>query len=119
MNVDVDFQINYNVLGIKKKLGMSKQLEALIAYCSQKERVCPMPEKWKKLWEMLPNRSRVGSGWEPALPLILAAWYDTPSMLKMLRLREHLEWAELHGCLDAVDQFLKELTETDWHHFGE
>lgn len=73
---------------------MSTQLQSLIDYCSENERVCPMPSKWNDLWEMLPNRSRVGGGWEPALPLILAAWYDTPVMLKVLRLREHLEWAE-------------------------
>ncbi len=78
-----------------------------------------MPSKWNDLWEMLPNRSRVGGGWEPALPLILAAWYDTPVMLKVLRLREHLEWAEQHGSLDAVDKFLRDLPEMEWHHLSD
>ena len=98
---------------------MSTQLQSLIDYCSENERVCPMPSKWNDLWEMLPNRSRVGGGWEPALPLILAAWYDTPVMLKVLRLREHLEWAEQHGSLDAVDKFLRDLPEMDWHHLSD
>lgn len=98
---------------------MTTQLEKLISYCSENKRVCPLPDEWNRLWKMLPNRSRQGSGWEPALPLILAAWHDTPAMMKMIRLREHLEWAEKHGELDAVDKFLRFLPETDWHHLGE
>jgi len=98
---------------------MSTQLDAIISYCSENERVCPQPKKWNELWNMLPNRARQGSGWEPALPLILAAWHDTPALLKILRLREHLEWAEKHGELDSVDKFLRALPETDWHHLGE
>jgi hypothetical protein len=39
--------------------------------------------------------------------------------MKMIRLREHLEWAEKHGELDSVDKFLRALPETDWHHLGE
>jgi hypothetical protein len=31
------------------------------------------------------------------LPLILAAWLDTPVLAKMKRLREHIEWARDHG----------------------
>ena len=45
----------------------------LIAYCRENSRVCPMPQRWNALWELLPNRKRVGGGWEPPLPLILAA----------------------------------------------
>lgn len=98
---------------------MSALLQQLIDYCCENERVCPMPSKWNDLWEMLPNRSRVGGGWKPALPFILAAWYDTPVMLKMLRLRGHLEWAEQHGSLNAVDKFLRNLPELDWHHLSD
>lgn len=68
---------------------------------------------------MLPNRSSLGGGWEPAPPLILAAWHDTPALLKKLRLKGHLEWAEQHGSLDPVDKFLRELPEMDWHHWGD
>ncbi len=100
-------------------LPMSTQLQTLLNYCSDNERVCPLPDKWKDLWTMLPNRSRQGSSWEPALPLILAAWYDTPAMLKMLRLREHLEWSQKYGALNAVDKFLRDLPETDWHHLSD
>ena len=68
---------------------------------------------------MLPDRKRIGAGWEPPLPLILAAWHDTPAMSKMLRLTEHIEWAAQHGALDSVARFLHELREEDWFHIGD
>ncbi len=68
---------------------------------------------------MLPNRKRDGADWQPALPLILAAWHDTPAMLKMLRLAEHIEWAAQHGALELVASFLRGLREEDWYHVGE
>jgi hypothetical protein len=64
---------------------------------------------------MLPGRSRVGVGWQPAPPLILAS-HDTPAMLKMLRLAEHIEWAAKHDSLEAIGKFLRE---DDWHHIGD
>jgi hypothetical protein len=51
--------------------------------------------------------------------LILAAYRDTPAMLKMLRLAEHIEWAAQHGALESVSRFLRELHEEDWFHIGE
>jgi hypothetical protein len=52
-------------------------------------------------------------------PLILAAWHDTPAMLKMFRLTEHIEWAARHDALDSVGKFLREMREEDWFHIGE
>lgn len=98
---------------------MSETTESLIAYCLKNNRVCPMPQRWNALWEMLPERKRVGGGWEPPLPLILAAWYDTPTLLKMMRLTEHIEWAGKFGCLEQVSAFLRGLPEEDWFHHGE
>jgi hypothetical protein len=51
--------------------------------------------------------------------LILAAWRDTPAMLKMLRLTEHIEWAEKHGALESIGNFLREMREEDWFHIGD
>ena len=78
-----------------------------------------MPSQWHQLWEMLPERKQVGAGWEPALPLILAAWYDTPALVKMLRVQEHIQWAAQHGALDGVGAFLRGLREEQWCHIGE
>jgi len=53
------------------------------------------------------------------LPLILAAWWDTPALTKAARLLEHLEWAERQGAIDVAYRFLASLPESDWHHVGE
>ena len=78
-----------------------------------------MPDQWAALWEMLPNRTRAGNGRQPALPLILGAWHDTPALLKMLRLKEHIDWADQYGVLDEVDKYLRSLPESQWAHIRE
>ncbi len=94
----------------------SEIFQQLVDYCQVGGRVCPVPQKWQELYELLPNKIRKGSGWEPALPLILAAWWDTPHLSKMLRLREHLEWADDQGVIHSVDSFLRSLPEDQWYH---
>ena len=79
-------------------------------------KVCPMPTKWKMLWEMLPDRKRVGSGWEPALPLILAAWWATTDEQKMERFQAHVLYAEEKGLLNKIVDFLNSLPEEDWYY---
>jgi len=75
-----------------------------------------MPQLWTALHEPLPNRQRVGGRWDPALPLILAAWNDTAAISKMLILEEHIGWAIEHSALEAVGVFIRYLEETDWLH---
>ena len=98
---------------------MNESIESLITYCRENSRVCPMPQRWTALWDLLPNRTRVGAGWQPPLPLILGAWDDTPGMLKMLRLTEHIEWAADHGALELIAAFLRGLNEDEWLHLGD
>lgn len=95
------------------------RLEDVLLEVQKNNRVCPQPQKWQQLYEMLPNKKRSGTGWEPALPLILHAWSDTPAISKILRLREHIEWAKDHDCLHAIFTFLVNLPESEWHHIGE
>jgi len=94
-------------------------LEEVLIETQKNNRVCPQPQKWHQLYEMLPDKKRSGTGWEPSLPLILGAWSDTPAMSKMLRLREHIEWAKDHECLHSIFTFLVNLPESEWHHIGE
>lgn len=94
-------------------------LEELLAEIQKNNRVCPQPQRWQQLFDMLPNKHRTGAGLEPSPPLVLAAWWDAPAMSKMLRLREHIDWAASHGCLEEVSLFLRELPEDQWHHLGE
>ena len=94
---------------------MKDSLDELMKYVKSDGRVCPMPTYWDELWQMLPNRRRTErGGWEPPLPLILAAWWDTPALMKILRLAEHIEYAAAHGVLDEVDQYLRKLTPEQW-----
>lgn len=93
-------------------------LEQVLADAQRNGRVCPQPQRWQQLYELLPNKRRAGGAWEPALPLILAAWWETPDLSKMARLREHLEWADTHSCLEEVSDFLANLAEDEWHHLG-
>jgi hypothetical protein len=92
--------------------------QSLIAYCRKNGRVCPKPYLWNNLWKLLPNRRQIGVGWQPSLPLILAAWHHTSNLEKMLRLAEHVERAEKHGKLAEVAAFIRNLSEDEWHHLG-
>lgn len=94
-------------------------LDHVLALSTKGRRVCPMPHHWAQLYDMLPGRQRAGDGWEPALPLILGAWHGTPALAKIVRLQEHLQWADRHGALPEVAAFLESLAESDWLHFGE
>lgn len=96
---------------------MTDTTESLIAYCRENNRICPMPQHWNTLWELLAKIA--GQHGRPPPPLILAAWHDTPAMLKMLRLAEHVEWAAKHGSLDQVSAYLRQLPESGWFHIGD
>jgi hypothetical protein len=98
---------------------MSETVDSLTVYCRDNKRVCPLPKAWQQLWEMLPQKRRTVDAWEPAIPLIGAAWHDATAMLKMVRLAEHLQWAAKHNALSEVAAFLRGLREDEWHHFGE
>ena len=98
---------------------MTDSAETLIAFCRENSRICPMPQLWNALYELLPNRQRVDGRWEPALPLILAAWHDTPAVSKILRLEEHIRWAADNDALEPVAIFIRNLEENDWYHLNE
>jgi hypothetical protein len=93
-------------------------LPVLLALASEGGRVCPQPHAWTRLYALLPDTRSDGYGAIPAAPYVLAAWAETSDEQKILRLREHLEWAERHGALAAVHAFLSSLPEADWHHVG-
>ena len=94
---------------------MDEKLQSLITFCSRNGRVCPQPQKWNELWEMLPDRTRVGLGWKPPLPLILAAWWETSSIEKKDRLKDHLIYAYQKGIMNEIDQFLRDLPDEQWN----
>ena len=79
------------------------------------EWACPQPTHWNTLYKMLPDRTRVGHGWTPPLPLILAAWWEASPQSKKQRFIEHLKWADEHRVLDFVLLFLEGLSAEDWY----
>jgi hypothetical protein len=91
----------------------------VLAIAGQNSRVCPLQHQWNNLYELLPAKRRIGYGLKPRLPLILAAWHDTPAMTKVLRLQEHINWANSHGSLAIVAGFLASLPEVQWLHLDE
>lgn len=98
---------------------MTSQYETLVSYCSENDRICPAPQIWNKLYGKLPNKVRVGSGWNPSLPLILAAWYETSDEDKAARFMEHLAWARDNNYLDEFDRLVRKINEEDWHHIND
>jgi hypothetical protein len=95
---------------------MAERLQSLVDFCKSNGRVCPQPVKWNELWQMLPDRKRAGTGWQPPVPLILAAWSETSTEAKQQRLKEHLVYAEQRGILGEVERFLRNLPEDNWFH---
>lgn len=98
----------------------AETFEDLWAYCTANNRLVPMPLLWSELYGRLRNtRQKPSGGWEPSPPLILAAWHHSMPIEKQLRFREHLEWASQQGQILEIDQFLRQLPEEQWCHFGE
>lgn len=94
---------------------MEEKIKSLLEYVQFNGRVCPMPTFWNDLWQMLPNRNQKESGgWDPSLPLILAAWWDTTAEEKRGRLKLHIEYAAKKGALDEIDKFLRSLSPDQW-----
>jgi hypothetical protein len=95
---------------------MSDDVDSVVAYCRENRRVCPVPQRWNEFYELLPAKRRVGVGYEPAVPLILSAWWETSDRDKRQRLEVHIRWAHQYGVLETIDAFLRSLPESDWHH---
>ena len=70
--------------------------------------------RWQDIYEALPNKRRVGLGWEPPLPLLLAAWWEASPDEKRDRFLEHLKWAEDHDCLERIEAIMARWVEEDW-----
>lgn len=39
-------------------------LEEVLAEIQKNKRVCPQPQRWQQLFDMLPDKQRKGAGWE-------------------------------------------------------
>jgi hypothetical protein len=91
-------------------------MDNILQFAQANGKVCPLPAHWNELWEMLPNRKRIGAGWEPPLPLILAVWNETSDSEKRERFFYHIKYADQHGALLHVADYLHSLQVCDWHY---
>lgn len=88
---------------------MSKLL-LLKAYCLENNRICPNPIFWNEVYDLIVGETETTL----PLPLILAAWWDTEPRQKQIRFHDHLDYAATNGTLDAVDKYLRELSDIQW-----
>lgn len=97
-----------------------EKFDSLWGYCTANNSLVPMPPQWNNLFGMLKNtRQKPSGGWEPPLPLILAAWHHSMPIEKQLRFKGHLQWAQTEGQIEEICGYLRSLTETQWCHLGE
>jgi hypothetical protein len=94
---------------------MTEKMTAFMDRIKEQCRICPQSQQWNQLWEMLPDRTRKGAGWDPPLPLILDGWWYSSDDQKSERFFMHLNWADAHGITDEVLAFLESLSTQDWH----
>ena len=78
-------------------------------------RVCPRPNYWQDLYDMLPGKKRG----KPTPPLIGPQWNLSSAINKRTCLREHLEWAAEQDVLERVIMFMRGLPEADWFHMND
>ena len=61
--------------------------------------------KWNEIYiSLLEVWERYGNNPadKPPVPLILAAWHETPDIMKLLRWKDTIEWAEKHNILHLI-----------------
>ncbi|MGI8424346.1 MAG: hypothetical protein ACR2NO_09605 [Chloroflexota bacterium] len=111
---DPKFRASYEQEAAKKEPA-NASLDDVLREATRDGRVCPKPQQWNRLWELLPDRQRQGSGWQPPLPLILAAWWEVTDAEKRERFHLHIRWAYERGALSVVADFIRGLRSEDWH----
>jgi hypothetical protein len=90
-------------------------LEGILDEATEERRVCPVPQVWNRIWQMLPERRQTGAGWSPPLPLILGAWSEATDDQKRERFHLHLRWAHDHGTMDTIAGVIASMKPEDWH----
>ena len=89
-------------------------LDAALTIARRRNRACPMPLQWKKLFDLM--RQHAPAGAVPPLPIDAKAWNTVAPMQKRMRLREQLEWCAQYDLLEPATAFLVALPDKDWLH---
>jgi len=94
-------------------------IDAAMLVARRNNRVCPRPELWEELYRLLQSHQAALKAPKPPAPATGSAWAVTPSLTKRLCFREQVEWADRHGVLETVMQFMVRLDEAQWFHMGD
>jgi len=94
-------------------------LDAAMLVARKNNRVCPHPVRWTEFFAMLPPRKTARGQQLPPAPVTGPAWDVTPALIKRLCFREHIEWAESAGLLEAAMAFMQSMREDEWLHMSE
>jgi len=94
-------------------------VEELLRCCRENGRICPRPQQWNELYQLLVKTAPTVVSQKPRLPLVLAAWSETSDQEKQERLEQHVRWAYDHATFDPVATYLRSLPEDKWHHVGD
>ncbi len=94
---------------------MDTALESLLAFIRSNGRVCPEPEYWNEMWNVLCSREPRPTQVKPGLPLILGGWHYSSDDDKRDCLEAQVRWAAAHGRLGEVDAFLRGIRDDEWH----
>ena len=89
-------------------------LDAALTIARRRNRACPMPLQWKKLFDLMQQQAPAGTA--PPLPIDAKAWNTIAPMQKRMRLREQLEWCARYDLLEPATAFLVALPDKDWLH---
>jgi hypothetical protein len=89
-----------------------ESIEELLNETKKDGRICPQPQVWVALCEVMQGAACDGAG-RPPSPLILAAWHE-PHLSKIIRFQEQMHWADQSGCLPQVAEFIKNMSEENW-----
>ena len=89
-------------------------VEQLMVEARRLNRVCPKDRPWQQLWAMLRNATAA----EPPAAIVAPESARTPQLVRRVRFRDQVEWAERHGQLQLVWDFMQNLAEDDWAHMG-
>lgn len=74
--------------------------ETILKFIDEKNRICPRPDMWNKLWELLIDKKPRDAP-DPPKPLILGAGI-LPEESKRERFLEHIKYAEKFGAINEV-----------------
>ncbi len=115
----IDFPGSGGQTNFRLKMANTLMLHYAILEATKNKRVCPQPQQWHAMFELLVSTPDQTGLSKPKPPLILAAWHETSDGMKRQRLKEQMHWSCKYDVIENVYTFLTNLEEKEWFHEGE